>query len=64
MLAGYYLIVNPLVTMVINFGCTPARSIGSLALAHRVTMVGFRPNNGGFALSMNICGVIAYVAKQ
>ena len=47
MLAGYYLIVNPLVTIAINFGCTPTRPIGSLALAHRATIVGFCPNNGG-----------------
>jgi len=45
MLADYYLIVNPLVTMAINFGCTPARPIGRLALACGVTMVGFCPIN-------------------
>ena len=46
MLVGYYLIVNPLVTMAINFGCTPTRLIGSLALARGVTMVDFCLNNG------------------
>jgi len=34
-----------LITMGINFGCTPARPIGSLALACGVTMVGFFPIN-------------------
>jgi len=47
MLIGYYLIVNPLVIVAINFDCTPTRPIKSLALAHRVTMVAFYPNNGG-----------------
>ena len=47
MLVGYYLIVNPLVTMAINFGCIPARPIESLALAFWVSMVGFFPNSGG-----------------
>jgi len=56
MLAGYYLIVNPSATMVINFECTPARPIESLALARGVTMVGFCP-------IMNTSGVINYVAN-
>ena len=52
MLAGYYLIVNPLVTIAINFGYTPVGPIKSQALAFGVTwwalaltMVGFCPIN-------------------
>jgi len=54
MLAGYYRDSEPLDNMVINFGCTPARSIESLPLAHGVTwwafarnLVGFFPELGG-----------------
>ena len=52
MLAGYYLIVNLLVTMAINFGYTPARPIESLTLARRGTMVGFAPINEHLAGSL------------
>ena len=54
MLAGYYLDSKPLDNMAINFGCTLARLIESLALARGVTwwayalnMVGLRPKHGG-----------------
>ena len=32
---------EPVVPMAMNFGCTPTRTIESLALVHGVTMVGF-----------------------
>jgi len=36
---------DPLFTIAINFRCTPARPIGSLALVHGITMLGFCPIN-------------------
>jgi len=56
--AGYYLIVNPLITMVINFGCTPSKPIESLALAHGVIIVGFCPINEHFAGSLIMWQII------
>ena len=38
---------KPFGNMAINFGYTPAKSIGSVALACVVTMVGFRLSKGG-----------------
>jgi len=54
MLANYYLGIESLDNMVINFECTPVRPIESLALACGVTwwayalnMVGLYPKLGG-----------------
>ena len=46
MIAGYYLDNEPLDNMAINFECTLARPIESLALARGVTW-GLCPDHGG-----------------
>jgi len=60
MLAGYYLDSEPLDNMEINFGCTLARPIKSLALARWVTwwafalnLVGICPKLGELMKSLN-----------
>jgi len=62
MLVGYYLESKPLDNMAINFGCTLARLIESLALARGVTWWAFALNMVG--LCPKLGGVTAYVAKH
>jgi len=61
---------KPLDNMAINVGCTPARPIESLALAHGLTWWAYALNNGRFlpwtwwAHALKMGGVTAYVAKH